>query len=284
MGHNRLKMCLTPIAKLLWTVVLAIPILVSQNPTPEDTVISFVKAWNARQYSKAASMVYGGRPEMSFTGLEALQPIGTTIEVSNLSTTYGGSRATVAYQIKYQAPKQTPFIQSEKVTLSKEGQTWRIVPSNQSSSRSEILGSMAMLTTMDVSEVFAHAKQAAKKAQCLSNIKQLSVAVLMYLYDNKNIFSMNSGKIRATLNPYTKNDRLWSCPEGPSNVVAYSLNANLLKKSANSLKDPANTVLMYEGSQGKLVFRHAGYAAVSFADGHARVIDAQYSKKLRWKP
>ena len=42
--------------------------------------------------------------------------------------------------------------------------------------------------------------------------------------------------------------------------------------------------MIYEGKNGKLDFRHEGKATVGFADGHAKLIDAQGAKKLRWKP
>lgn len=71
--------------------------------------------------------------------------------------------------------------------------------------------------------VFAQAKAAAKKTVCLSNQKQIGLALMMYVTDNDESYPFTclyttadfkkpyihwSGAIR----PYTKNDDLWVCP------------------------------------------------------------------------
>ena len=53
---------------------------------------------------------------------------------------------------------------------------------------------------------------------------------------------------------------------------------------AAATPEPAETVMIYEGKNGKLDFRHNGRATVGFADGHVKLTDAEGAKKLRWKP
>ena len=83
--------------------------------------------------------------------------------------------------------------------------------------------------------VFSRAKEAAKKASCLSNMKQIGLAVEMYLgdYDDRlpdrrDLKSSLPGGFRPwttwppsdprsgwavlVLRPYTKNDQIWLCP------------------------------------------------------------------------
>ena len=85
--------------------------------------------------------------------------------------------------------------------------------------------------------VFAQAKEAAKKAACLSNLRQIGTAFVMYqgdyddrLPDRRDLKSSLPGGYRPwttwppsdpragwaalTLNPYTKNDDLWVCQSG----------------------------------------------------------------------
>jgi prepilin-type N-terminal cleavage/methylation domain-containing protein/prepilin-type processing-associated H-X9-DG protein len=83
--------------------------------------------------------------------------------------------------------------------------------------------------------VFSQAKEAAKKANCLSNLRQVGTAFVMYetdyddrLPDRRDLKSSLPGGYRpwatwppsdpragwaaVTLQPYTKNDDLWICP------------------------------------------------------------------------
>ncbi|MBX7133872.1 MAG: DUF1559 domain-containing protein [Fimbriimonadaceae bacterium] len=85
--------------------------------------------------------------------------------------------------------------------------------------------------------VFAQAKEAAKRATCLSNLRQIGAAFLMYegdhddrLPDRRDLKSALPGGYRpwttwppsdprggwasAVLGPYMKSDELWTCPSG----------------------------------------------------------------------
>ncbi|MBN9502344.1 MAG: prepilin-type N-terminal cleavage/methylation domain-containing protein [Armatimonadetes bacterium] len=66
--------------------------------------------------------------------------------------------------------------------------------------------------------VFAQAKRAAKKTQCLNSVKQVPIAVLMYAsdYDDHPPFSINVLLINSEeglLGPYMKNQAIYGCPE-----------------------------------------------------------------------
>ncbi len=66
--------------------------------------------------------------------------------------------------------------------------------------------------------VFARAREKARANTCLSNIKQLTLAVLMYIQDYDEVFQpcrmpgWPAEGIYATLRPYVKNDSLYTCP------------------------------------------------------------------------
>lgn len=271
------------LSKLLWSFVLALCMLALPADTPEGTIKEFVDAWNNRDLSKAATYVVGGKPKMNFSSMNQMFQ-GMNVTVVDIKVTTKGDRAQASYQAKMEMPGQPPTEQRESIDLVKVDDDWLLVPASQNSGGRDVLPSLAMLTTTDLTGVFANAKNAAKKTACLSNIKRLITAVLLYLMDNDDRFSMNPSRLKATLSPYTKNDNLWICPLTPKSGAAYGFNAKLLNKTSIDLEDPTNTVMLYEGSKGQLDFKHAGYAAVAFADGRAKMINAEGAKKLRWNP
>src|SRR4249919_1710909 len=68
--------------------------------------------------------------------------------------------------------------------------------------------------------VFAQAREKARQATCLSNMKQWSLGTRMYLQDYDEtvvpcyLYSMTAGKLSLQwwpdlLNPYVKNDKVW---------------------------------------------------------------------------
>lgn len=83
--------------------------------------------------------------------------------------------------------------------------------------------------------VFAQAKSAAKKASCLSNLKQVGLATMMYNGSFDDLFpawaatatAVNGGNTRyispdAQVMPYVKSDTIWHCPEDAKARIAPS--------------------------------------------------------------
>ena len=80
--------------------------------------------------------------------------------------------------------------------------------------------------------VFAKARAAARKTACLSNLKQIGLAAMMYVQDydetfflcrTPNVYNPVGGQAygstwRAAIYPYTKNAQLMNCPDDTRNV------------------------------------------------------------------
>jgi prepilin-type N-terminal cleavage/methylation domain-containing protein/prepilin-type processing-associated H-X9-DG protein len=64
--------------------------------------------------------------------------------------------------------------------------------------------------------VFARAREQARKAACQSNLKQIGMAVMMYVQDYDEKYPMGTmytgGFFYRLLEPYVKNDQVWICP------------------------------------------------------------------------
>lgn len=80
--------------------------------------------------------------------------------------------------------------------------------------------------------VFAQAKAAAKQITCLSNMRQIGMATMMYATDYDDRYMawaalsppINGGNTsfmppEMQLKPYTKNDQMWTCPMDPKRRV-----------------------------------------------------------------
>lgn len=118
--------------------------------------------------------------------------------------------------------------------------------------------------------VFAKAKASAKSVQCLSNLKQLSLAQQMYAGDNDEVFVGDEAKINGEtkywsdlLEPYVHEEQFARCPE--SDVAyedtdpwtfSYAIN-NVREKDGDeigaawspvsSIKKPSQIVLLVDG-------------------------------------
>jgi len=148
---------------------------------------------------------------------------------------------------------------------------------------------------------FAKAREAARKASCSSNLKQIGIGMMQYTqeYDERypNLLSPTPNPdFPVLLNPYLKSKDIYRCPSASSNVwpintwpdgvktdSSYAIN-NLLTQPAISLaevKVPSSTVLGSDNSTefiaifGKDVIqvgeqRHGGGVNMLFADGHVK--------------
>ncbi|HUV85274.1 MAG TPA: DUF1559 domain-containing protein [Methanosarcinales archaeon] len=81
--------------------------------------------------------------------------------------------------------------------------------------------------------VFAKAREKARQTSCLSNLKQISLAVTMYGQDYderapwlKYIAAWGDGMgWTETINPYIKNQQIYRCPSADSSKYTYCMNA-----------------------------------------------------------
>ncbi len=104
------------------------------------------------------------------------------------------------------------------------------------------------------------------RTHCLSNIKQLMTATLIYSsdYDDRMIAGPD---VSVALMPYIKNADVFRCA---NTGMPFALNSKVLGVEIGLVVDPAKTVVFYEGVNEVLEFRHGGAANVAFLDGHAR--------------
>jgi prepilin-type processing-associated H-X9-DG protein len=140
----------------------------------------------------------------------------------------------------------------------------------------------------------AKAKAQAQAVNCVNNVKQLSLGMMMYANVNSNSYPLADGWCDAIRNQ-VRVGQVFRCPSDlQSSRSAYAFNTNLSGVSLTSVKKPATTVLVFEcdggwnvsGGRETLVHapRHAKIVVVGFADGHVESVPTSQLSRLRWTP
>lgn len=88
-------------------------------------------------------------------------------------------------------------------------------------------------------------KDGAKKTQCLSNLKQLATAELLYLENNDQRFQAAAWS--DPLMKYAKNPQLLNCPSaGADGKWGFAMNYELIEAKVEDAGNPESTPLFFE--------------------------------------
>jgi len=157
--------------------------------------------------------------------------------------------------------------------------------------------------------VFARAREKAKQASCLANVKQITLAMLMYAEDYDGTTPPCPGDWYNLVVPYVNNKQLFTCPSFSASVVTgqrfsqpvnYVYSCRVSSWKLDGFSYPANTGFITEGTgvgwgdastiqiplqdwvameggcppelNGVPWYYHNGGLNVGFVDGHAKWI------------
>jgi len=137
---------------------------------------------------------------------------------------------------------------------------------------------LAILPAIVLYPVFSRARATARKAICLTNVKQVSLGLLMYTSDWNDICP-NSANWCETVDEYIKNRDALVCPDARNHDCGYAYNAALSDLHLSAVDDPADTVALFESDRGwnaaggsellPMEPRHLGGDNFGYLDGHA---------------
>jgi prepilin-type N-terminal cleavage/methylation domain-containing protein/prepilin-type processing-associated H-X9-DG protein len=162
--------------------------------------------------------------------------------------------------------------------------------------------------------VFARAREKARQASCLSNVKQLGLAFQMYKQDYDERWPLMywsgsqwepaaSGWWGGEIAPYVKNTQIFLCPSKSDRYCSYIYNVYLSGRSDATITSPAATVTIadstgdgwwgidnatfvpYYTASGtvntscRIKDVHNEGANMGFCDGHGK-----WEKRENWKP
>jgi hypothetical protein len=108
-----------------------------------------------------------------------------------------------------------------------------------------VLAGICLMFTAILAPVIMAAKPAAKRTQCISNLKQLGTASVIYSSDNDDHLP-EASRWMDLLGPVTKSVESLHCPVVHHN--GYALNRKLGKAELDTVKNPELLPLMYDSS------------------------------------
>ncbi len=140
---------------------------------------------------------------------------------------------------------------------------------------------------MNARERYERASERAPGSACMSNLKQVGLASLMYTQDYDERWAPASRWCDG-IRPYLRNDEIYVCPVLPDARCGYTLNERLGSIWLGEIARPQETPAAFDGAGGwnrsgaldAAMYRHLGEANVVFVDGHATSMDEHALKSI----
>jgi prepilin-type N-terminal cleavage/methylation domain-containing protein len=148
--------------------------------------------------------------------------------------------------------------------------------------------------------VLSKAESKARQTACVSNIRQLSMSMLMYAQDNNGNLP-NANTWTTDISNYASKRKIFQCPaDSNANAVSYGLNGLLMDANGKGLlldavTEPADCGLLVDsdsapflscgivgGGNAKYIYninlRHLNGCCMSYVDGHVDAVDGSKTK------
>lgn len=265
--------------------------------SPTAAIQSFITASNNRNTVMMRKCVLNPTPSTKTDKFIEFSRINLQFSVSEYSdVTILNNTATAVLNLKLIGETNT-LSQKELVLLKRSNSEWKIdadatvrLSFDPNKPDAELpkymLGAMATLASGD--ERFLAGVESSFESRdaesCLRQLKILSLSTGMYQLDHDEVLPPFESWF-TSIKPYNSSPDTSRCPKDYNNSFSYSMNKALDRKPLAVLDDPKTTVLIYEGKDGILDFRHQGKAGICFADPETpcKLVTPEESKKLNWK-
>ena len=138
---------------------------------------------------------------------------------------------------------------------------------------------------------FRAAREKARTAACLSNLKQSGLAVLMYTMDYDEHFPRTKAWCDE-VSPYIRNDTVLTCPSLRDVRGGYGYNSRLAGRELVEVRSPQLTIITFDAKGGwnvvggadQVVPRHQKGPNVGFVDGHVKWLGPEGLGSCQWAP
>jgi prepilin-type processing-associated H-X9-DG protein len=251
--------------------------------TPEATVRAFLSAIEKSDLKAASVFVHGSKYDARYAPVAAtLRRQAMKFEISGFigKEIEGAFAATFKLTIDQEGRKQE--LPAQTLKLRKAGGMWKILSGPWPAEPSVSTQIESLATLLAHPEAMSPSQPAPSRPACVTQLKKIGVAIMLLAKENGDKILVSNATLKTKLVPYLKDASLFRCSAAEGS--AYTFNDNLKGASLGKLTAPARTVLVYEGTTGKLAYRHDGRSVLLFADGHVRQVTPEEAKKLVWKP
>ena len=260
----------------------AATLFVKKDATPIETVKSVLSDLNKHDWKAVFGHFEGAKIDQAAAGLAKIasdpkNPVPDFVLKSvSLTSSSGDSaigRVIFAFSPKLGGAKLAD--QNDEVHFHRTNGDWKITDGKNINNFFDQLARMATDPA-----TLGQAREAARRTVILSNLKQISLGVVIYANDYNDVLSLNQSNIKSKIHPYTKTDKLWLDTDGKPLDVQF--NPALSGKKMSSFSSPSTTVMLSIGKQGHLVY-YGKSTPVAFLDGHVKFVSQADAAKLQWK-
>lgn len=272
--------------------------------TPERTLKLFAQSLERRDWLTLYATVYGLKYDPKViekrmkadTSSSSGGVVSLSIRVEKVSLSNKGKSASVTAKVKLgREPEHT-----ETVPMRRTGSDWKIVPFDMTTpeytkikdTRKVLIRETASLPGL-VNEIDKagldssdenHSPKNQESSICRNNVSSIGMALIMYLQDHEEKITFTPDKFLESIKENLDGDKFNLCPLDKRGKLSYSYNTNINEFAGIGKDARKQVVLVYEGHDGKLDFRHGGGAWVYYLDGHIEMINSARAAKLKWKP
>jgi len=150
--------------------------------------------------------------------------------------------------------------------------------SRQAGTLSLLAAALLNSTTFSLNDVMASTTNNLQTIGA-NRLKSIGLGAMQFSQDYDEKIDFGPDDFREKLKPYMKNDDAFN---SPLTGRPYAMNPGLAHSTLAQLAEPANTVLFFDGRNGRLNFSADGTAAILFADGHVKYVTPAEAANLTW--
>lgn len=250
--------------------------------TPQGTLRAFAAALTKADLTQAATYIVDAKPAVNTSEIkQAMQKFRTDYSIQQLRIAINGDTATISFFLRVSQPPNLSSWISWAVLRQRVG-GWYIEP----------VQTLAIANNTDTFSLFVSLLSGQRLPgeerddSAMQGIKflDLGTVVKSLVADKDGKFALQDAQMRQRLLPYCPTlDVLLRYPAGQSQKISF--NNSLANAQLKKIRFPQRTVMLYEGENGLLDFRHNGRAIVTLVAGNVQYVDPMTALKLLlWSP